>query len=143
MAGCFECGNERSGSIKWGKFFEYLRTCQLLWKAYAPCSCYGDLLVYEETTSVWRFNMKEDYNRPLDSKTISSLSSCCNDLTVKSVKSRILRAFIILRIFSIFRSCCVYETSGLNVLTWQRIPSKLATFTWVLRSSVMLHNICW
>ena len=32
-----ECGNEHSGSLKYGESFGYLRTCYLLRKGFAPC----------------------------------------------------------------------------------------------------------
>ena len=42
VAGCCECGNEPSGSIKRGEFLEQLRKCQLLRKDSAPWSCLSD-----------------------------------------------------------------------------------------------------
>jgi len=38
MVGCCECGNELSGSIKWGEFVNSLRNCSLLKKDSAACS---------------------------------------------------------------------------------------------------------
>jgi hypothetical protein len=38
MAGTCECGNKSSGSIKWGKFLDWLRTGYLLKKGFAPWS---------------------------------------------------------------------------------------------------------
>jgi hypothetical protein len=40
VAGCWECGNERSGSIKWGEFLDSLTTGQILNKDPAAWSMY-------------------------------------------------------------------------------------------------------
>ena len=38
MAGCCDCGNDPSDTIKYGELLESLRTCKLLRKTSAPWS---------------------------------------------------------------------------------------------------------
>jgi hypothetical protein len=44
VAGAFECGNEPSGSIKWGEFLDWLNNCWLFKKDSAPWSSSYDSL---------------------------------------------------------------------------------------------------
>jgi hypothetical protein len=47
VAGTCECGNEPSGSIKYGEFLDYLKTCWLLKKDSAVWSEYREGFILE------------------------------------------------------------------------------------------------
>ena len=51
VAGTWECGNESSGSIKWGEFLDQLKTGWLLKKDVAPWS--EEVSKFETTATRW------------------------------------------------------------------------------------------
>ena len=75
VAGTCDCGNERSGSIKWGGFLDQLKTGQLLKKDSAPWSeLYIYIYIYMAKCRKTRWEKRTDQSRTKKEKR----SSYCN-----------------------------------------------------------------
>jgi hypothetical protein len=63
VAGTFECGNEASGSIKYGEFLDWLRTCQLL----------KDFVVWSNICAIKRCNIEHQFSSPYHNIVVRNL----------------------------------------------------------------------